>query len=158
MKAPAATVEFSDFTRRFGIAPTLDPVTGLSFYLWDDMFSTTSTGQPLPNFSVQEAAKTFFGKGPDWLRWRYRPANNYPDGYFVLTGLPQGPDHKPVRIVLTPKRNEKGIRYYTLADVERMAHALAQNQAIDGAILANILEIVLNVSRLYEVFTPKEDA
>lgn len=147
MKTPVATVEFSDFTKRFGIEPKQDPETGRWFYLWDDMFSTTSQGQPLPNFSVQEASKTFFGKGPDWLRWRYRPANHYPDGYFVLDG-----------VVLTPKRNEKGIRYYTLADIERMAYALAQNHAIDGAILANIMEIVLLVARLYEVFDTDEES
>lgn len=152
---PVARVEFSDFTRRFGIEPKLDPATGLRFYLWDDMFQMSPQNQPYPNFSVQETAKTFFGRGPDWLRWRYREARDYPHGYFVLNGA--NADGEPVQVVLEPKRNENDIRYYTLADIERMAHALAQNHAIDGAMLANILEIVLLVARLYEVFENNEE-
>lgn len=131
---------------RFGATPIQDPETLRWFYLWDDMFQLTPQGTPLPNFSVQEAAKSFFARSSDWLRWRYREAKDFPQGYFVLDG-----------VVLEPKRNPKGQRYYTLADIERMAHALSQTGAIDGEMFSNIMETVLNVARLYEVFKRNED-
>lgn len=138
----SAVVPFSDFAERFGIEPQTDPETGRTFFLWDDMFQLSNSGLPYPNFAVQETAKCFFGKGPDWLRWRYRAASDYPDGYFVLDN-----------VILLPKRTKKDLRYYTLADIERMAHALAINGAIDGEMLSNILEIVLQVAKLYDVFS-----
>jgi hypothetical protein len=123
-----------------GVKPKLDPETGLLFYLWDDMFNQDENGKPKPTFGAQETARMFFAKGADWLRWRYRPAPGYPDGYFVLNG-----------VILEPKRSEPGQRYYTLADIERMAHALAQNHAIDGERVETIISIALWVARLYEV-------
>jgi len=140
---PTITPSLSE---RFGVELQEDPATGRKFFLWDDMFQMTPQGMPLPNFSVQEAAKSFFARSSDWLRWRYREAKEFPDGYFVLDG-----------VVLEPKRNPKGQRYYTLADIERMAHALAQTGAIDGEMFANIMETVLNVARLYEVFDRSEE-
>ena len=41
------------------------------------------------------------------------------------------------------KRTESGARYFTLADVERMAHALAEGQRIDGATFALSLRMVV---------------
>lgn len=135
-------VTFSlDHLQSFGITPQKDPKLGLSFFLWDNMFPTTTNGMPRPIYTVQETAKLFFGKGSDWLRWRYRAAEpNYPNGYFVLNG-----------IVLEPKRTEKGNRYYTLADIERMAYALVENHAIDPDHLAVVLQLVLLQARLYRV-------
>lgn len=125
----------------FGLKPQKDPKLGMSFYLWDNMFPTTTTGMPRPVYTVQETAKLFFGKGSDWLRWRYRPAEpNYPNGYFVLNG-----------VLLEPKRTEKGNRFYTLADIERMAHALVENHAIDPDHLSVVLQLVLLQARLYRV-------
>lgn len=133
-------IPFSDLAERFGLEPQEDPETGRSFFLWDHMFARNEEGHPLPAYTVQETSKVFFGRGPDWLRWRYRPANNYPQGYFVLDG-----------VILEPKRTEKGNRYYTLADVERMAHALVENNAIDGEQLSIILQLVLLQARLHRV-------
>jgi hypothetical protein len=133
-------IPFSDLAERFGLVPQEDPESGRVFFLWDSMFTRTEDGLPLPNYTVQETAKVFFGRGPDWLRWRYRPANNYPKGYFVLG-----------ETILEPKRTEKGNRYYTLADIERMAHALVQNNAIDGEQLSIILQLVLLQARLHRV-------
>jgi hypothetical protein len=132
----------SDMGKLLGIEPRQDPDTGLWFYLWDNMFDQDETGKPKPTFGAQETARVFFGKGADWLRWRYRPSDsgNYPDGYFVLNG-----------VVLEPKRTPAGQRYYTLADIERMAHALASNEAIDGERVATIVAITLWVARLYEI-------
>jgi len=129
-----------DNLQSFGLEPQKDPKVGISFYLWDTMFPTSGAGMPRPVYTVQETAKLFFGKGSDWLRWRYRPADNYPHGYFVLNG-----------VRLEPKRTEKGNRYYTLADIERMAYALVENHAIDPDHLAVVLQLVLLQARLYRV-------
>jgi hypothetical protein len=133
-------IPFSDLAERFGLKPQKDPETGREFFLWDSMFNRTEDGTPLPAYTVQETAKVFFGRGPDWLRWRYRPATHYPQGYFVLDGT-----------ILEPKRTPKGNRYYTLADIERMAHALVENNAIDGEQLSIILQLVLLQARLHRV-------
>lgn len=124
-----------------GAEPKKDPESGLWFYLWDDMFPLGDNGRPKPSFGAQEAAKIFFGKGPDWLRWRYQSAPpNHPDGYFVLGNK-----------ILEPKRTESNQRYYTLADIERMAHALAQNDAIDGVQVVTAISLALLISRNYGI-------
>ena len=133
-------IPFSDLAERFGLEPQEDPETGREFFLWDSMCIRNDEGQPLPAYTVQETAKVFFGRGPDWLRWRYRPAREYPHGYFVLDN-----------VILEPKRTEKGNRYYTLADIERMAHALAENNAIDGEQLSVILQLVLLQARVHGI-------
>lgn len=133
-------VPFSDLAEKFGLTPQEDPESGLAFFLWDSMFPLNTEGQPLPAYTVQEASKVFFGRGPDWLRWRYRPAREYPHGYFVLGD-----------VILEPKRTATGNRYYTLADIERMAHALAENNAIDGEQLSVIIQLVLLQARVHRI-------
>ena len=132
---------------RFGLRSQKDPDTGRSFFLWDSMFPVNDEGQPLPAYTVQETAKMFFGMGPDWLRWRYRPdkpdANGhhrFPHGYFVLGD-----------VILEAKRTEKGNRYYTLADIERMAVALVENEAIAPERLYTILQLVLLEAQLHGI-------
>jgi len=135
-------------------ADLLSPPDG-QFWVHDEDFGTVpadlhkkgdcKTEKVWPNYSVQEVSKFFFGKNSDWLRWRYEsdervskktgmvttPAR-HPQGFFVLDGVP-----------LEPKRDSRaGYRYYTLADVERMAHALAQNGALDGYELLHTLRMV----------------
>lgn len=134
------TFSLEGLVEEFGLQAQEDPETGRSFYLWDDMFPLDDEGQPVPSYTVQEAAKVFFARGSDWLRWRYRPATHYPQGYFVLGD-----------VILEPKRTPKGFRYYTLADIERMARALAENHAIDGAQLSVILRLVILQARLHRV-------
>lgn len=123
------------------------------FVVDDSMFRPDKDGLLFPHFSVQEVAKTFFGNGPDWLRWRMRPDDKrvkqpdgsvlvvkgkYPEGYFILDGKK-----------IEPKRTDAGARYFTLADVERMAHALAQGGHIDGAQLQNIVVLVKTLAKVY---------
>lgn len=100
-----------------------------------------------PRYSVSEVAKFFFAKGPDWLRWRENPQPppgktreemEYPDGWFILDGEK-----------LEPKRTDAGARYYRLWDVERMAHALAQNEAIDGSVLQRVIRLIKTEAELY---------
>lgn len=117
------------------------------FFTDPDWFQETLVPQPdgsykkvLPNptYTVQEAAKFFFGKGADWLRWRTKHTPDNPQGFFVLDGEP-----------LPDRRTDAGFRYYTLADIERMAHALAQNGGIDGGTLQAIIDQVKTSCRIY---------
>lgn len=124
--------------------PELLP-SGRRFWTDDSMFELDKDGRPKPSFAVQEVAKVFFGRGPDWLRWRYRRVERdgeviLPYGYFVLDGVP-----------LETKKTPAGARYYSLADIERMAHALAQTGGIDGAQLANTVLLVKTIARIYGV-------
>jgi hypothetical protein len=99
-----------------------------------------------PNFAVQETATTFFGRSPDWLRWRYRADDpkrskvRFPNGYFVLDDE-----------VLDPKTTPSGARYYTLADIEKMAYALHDNAVLDGTQLACVLNIIYANAYLHEI-------
>lgn len=129
---------------------------GRRFWLDDEMFSTDEkSGMVVPHFSVQETAKVFFGKGPDWLRWRMRPdkpnyegAQKFPDGYFLLDGEPMDFKRKPG---VKGGFDDNTARYFTLADIERMAHALTQVGAMDGMRLAHIVLMVRTCARLYGV-------
>lgn len=102
--------------------------------------------RPVPNFAVQETATTFFGRSPDWLRWRYRPDTpaegepRFPHGYFVLDDE-----------VLEPRKTLGGARYYTLPDIEKMAFALADADVVDPWQLACILNIVYANAYLHGV-------
>jgi hypothetical protein len=87
---------------------------GQRFYLDDSMFSVDRRGRSLPYFTIAEAAKMFFGQTVEWMRWRIR------EGYFML-------DLDGKRVAVGDKRDEiTGFRYFTLADIEKMAHALGQ--------------------------------
>ncbi len=128
------------------------------FYLYDEMFEVAEAkrttknddGQKVatswewvwPNYTVSEVAKFFFALGPHWLRWRYHPSRSdrFPEGYFVLDGEK-----------LEEKRTPHGTRYYTLPDIERMAHALAANGVLDGEKLVLIVELLRKEALLYGV-------
>lgn len=97
---------------------------------------------PTPNFSVSEVAKVFFAQDPDWLRWRLKKSKGNPHGFFVLDG-------KPIPERRTDNGTKDGFRYYTLSDIEKMAHALAQNGGISGARLMHIMGIIKNMLKLY---------
>lgn len=93
-----------------------------------------------PKFSVGEIAKVFFGRSSHWIRWNERR------GKILLDGEAVGAD-----------RSESGARRYDLADIEKMAHALAQTGAIDGEQLRNALHIVQIQARIYKYLGPDVD-
>lgn len=124
----------------YGYEAIYDPTFDHRFYLWDDMFSYDEDNRPTPHFSVKEAAN-FFARSAWWLRWKYRPEC---EPGFILNG-----------VQLEPKRTPSGSRYYTLADIERMAHALAESRSIGGEALAQIMVLVLTQAAMYGVFHPK---
>lgn len=78
-----------------------------------------------PVFTVSEVAKMFFARSPHWIRWLERK------GQFVLDGED-----------VAGHRSEEGARRYDLADIEKMAHALAEKGSINGAQLTNALLLV----------------
>jgi hypothetical protein len=112
------------------------------FILDDSMFvRDEKTGMELPHFNIQSVAMVFFGHKAEWLRWLYRPkGEKYPYGRLVLDGEP-----------LIPKRNQHQARYYTLADVERMAHALTQCGVLNGLQLLDTIMVIRHVSLLYGI-------
>lgn len=85
-----------------------------------------------PVFTVSEVAKVFFARSPHWIRWRERK------GFFVLDGED-----------VSGQRTTEGARRYNLADVEKMAHALAAKGAINGAQLTNALLLVQTEAKLW---------
>jgi len=125
-----------------GSPDLLVPPTG---EFWTDDESTKDG----PHYTVGEVAKFFFAKGPDWLRWRHDPTPppgktkadlSHPDGWFILDGER-----------IEPRRRSTHHRYYTLYDIERMAHALAMNGGIDGATLVKIIRLVKTEAELHGV-------
>lgn len=86
-----------------------------------------------PLFSVSEVAKVFFGLSGHWIRWLETTKHA-----FVLDGAD-----------IEFSRTDKGARVYSLADVEKMTHALAQGSHINGAQAANALLIVQTIARIH---------
>lgn len=81
-----------------------------------------------PLFSIGMVAMVFFNMSPHWVRWL---------------------DHKPIYFqgeeLIARRRN--GARIYTLSDVEKMAHGLAQAKRIKIERLRLILDAVLSIAR-----------
>ena len=81
-----------------------------------------------PHFTISELAKFFFNRSPGWIRWRERK------GHFILNAVYDNDKKEWVEtadsIVFGQSRTDEGARYYTLADVEGIAHALCQKRSI----------------------------
>lgn len=84
----------------------------------------------VPVFRTRQVAIIFFQKSPGWLRWRDR------QGFFVSENF-----H------CEPARNDQNTRFYTLADIEVLAHAFDEHGIID----AMHLEITLHIIRLIAI-------
>ena len=111
------------------------------------------TGLPTgPIFTVSEMSSFFFGKSNHWVRWleslsemeedpdrpgKYRPVPGTKGMPFWFTDPATGERRR-----VGQRRNEKSARAYTLADVEEVAHALAQNSRISGTQLRHTLLLV----------------
>lgn len=85
-----------------------------------------------PFFKIGEVSKFFFGKSASWIRWRES------QGFFVLDGED-----------IVFKKTKSHNRYYTLADIERMAHALAGTNAINGTMLNNVILLIKVQARIH---------
>jgi len=92
-----------------------------------------------PSFSVNEMAKVFFARTGYWVRWREGR------GQFLLDGVP-----------IANKRTQAngdypGQRRYNLADVELIAHALAQRGAITRKQLRQTLFLVKAIAQMWGI-------
>lgn len=85
-----------------------------------------------PTFTISEVAKFFFARTRHWIRWREK------GGLFVYEGK-----------VVGTQRTDKGARIYDLADVEKMAHALAAHDGIEADELTMILRLVAIEAKMY---------
>lgn len=94
----------------------------------------------VPTFSVQEVAKAFFGRSSHWIRWQER------EGTLVKA------DGQPIG-----GRTPTYSRYYTLSDVEEMAHALYRRSLIDEGQLILALTNARNVALMTGVITLPEE-
>jgi hypothetical protein len=83
-----------------------------------------------PHYTISELAKFFFNRSPAWVRWRERK------GCFILDAIydKKGKEYVPTKtsIHFGVRRTDEGARYYTLADVEGIAHALCQKGDINA--------------------------
>jgi hypothetical protein len=84
-----------------------------------------------PLFSVGEMAKVFFGMSTHWVRWIDKEPIYY-------NGEQVG------------NRRRNGARVYTLSDIEKMAHALAQVKRISVPKLRAALETVYAQAKVNE--------
>lgn len=91
-----------------------------------------------PTFRQGEVAKFFFGRRIDWLRKKIKEAEQ--DGVLMLDGQP-----------FNIRRSKGGQRVFSLAEVEYLAHALAQANAISGPFLQRTVMAVRQCAILYGV-------
>ncbi len=92
--------------------------------------------KPAPRFSVSEVAKTFFGRSPHWIRLLET------EGRTTLKGQ-----------AVANTRTQFGARSYTVADIELLAHALYENEAIDEAQLILAVTVARNVALSWGITT-----
>jgi hypothetical protein len=90
-----------------------------------------------PVLTISEVAKFFFHRSAHWIRWAERK------GFLRLDGKRVGVKRKK------DGTKEGGARYYTLDDVEKMAHALTQNKIFDGEQLEDILRLLYAEGRVW---------
>lgn len=113
-------------------------------------------GLPVPRFNVIQTASFFFARSNSWLRAFIR------QGQFVLDGEPlvfsriprfvQDEDtgeFKPAERAEGEERNDP--RYFSLADVERMAYALAQQGSISEHTLMCAIQLVKWEARIHGI-------
>jgi hypothetical protein len=101
------------------------------------MFEDIEVGEPW--FSVGEVGKFFFARTPHWVRWREEK------GFFTLDGRDVATTRTDLDVTGKP-----GHRRYNLADIEKMAHALAEKGAMSSAQLRRTLRLVEMEARLWD--------
>lgn len=119
-------------------APVTDPAWFPERSVRDAVTGKVTKILPEPNYNVSEASKFFFAQKPDWLRWRSKKPAGTPEEIFYLSGV-ELPDH----------RTDANFRYYTLADIEAMAEALADNGGISGSTLRHIKTLIHTLCIMY---------
>jgi hypothetical protein len=102
------------------------------FWITDDMIVRGKRGEPKPWYSTHTVATVFIGRSAAWLRVRMRQSEAFPDSELVLDGKP-----------LDIHRSPTGDRQFSLADIEKTAHALRNSGSIDdGRFICMIMMVV----------------
>jgi hypothetical protein len=133
-----------DVMRRLGVMrrdlipliTDIRPPYGREYWLTDDMMPKNKNGELKPALSVSVVGQVFFGHSGDWLRRMHKLGDVFIDGK-----------------LFEPKRTKVGDRYYTLADVERLAEALLQSGKIDGMQFIAAIHLVRWVAFQYGILT-----
>ncbi len=109
--------------------------------------------RPAPTFTVSETAKIFFGRTSWWLRWCERMGKTSKGGKLVKVELNGKRVTKFVggKKVVEGRTGSNHSRNYTLGDIERLAHILAQNGAIDGVSLGIALMVARNIAIVWRM-------
>ena len=85
-----------------------------------------------PFFATSTVSKVFFNRTGYWMRWRERIGSTTLDG-----------------VAVEPRRSASHIRQFTLADIERIAHALREEGVLDAGQLVNTLRALAAVGRIH---------
>jgi hypothetical protein len=95
-----------------------------------------------PHYTVNEVGKFFFGRTAHWVRWRNRPSEHgdFPEGFFVVDGQ-----------LIEPQVTPSGFKVYDLAQIERIAHALAQNGGLTGEQLLKVVKLCIAEAAVWGV-------
>lgn len=112
------------------------------FWITDDMVAADGNGAPKPWFSTHTVATVFLGRSPAWLRVRMRQSEDYPQSMLVLDG-------KPIEI----HRSSSDDRQFSLADIERTAHALYEAGQINAERFSCTIMMILWCARQHGLFT-----
>lgn len=109
------------------------------FFTTDAMYNPR-TGEP--GYTIHEVARFFFGRSRIWLQ------KHVWGGHLVLDG-------EPVKI---PREEGNDYLRWRLVDIERTAHALAQNGYLKVEHLQRVIGIVLLVAQNYHYLLPSATA
>jgi hypothetical protein len=110
------------------------------FWITGDMLAFTRTGSPRPWFNTHTVATVFLGYSAAWLRQRMRASDDYPLSMLVLDG-------QPVSI----HRSKSDDRQFSLAAIERSAHALYEAGQLTDDRFAAAVMMVLWCARQYGI-------
>lgn len=94
-----------------------------------------------PQYSVSEMAKVFFARSSHWVRWLETDDSHgtKPAGWRMMLDGER----------LVPIRTASNARKYDLALIEKIAHALVENESITITQLRHALTIVRTQARMY---------
>lgn len=131
----------------------LDLPEGQRWILEEEMIDTDSKGMPIPMLRVGTVTTVFFGRKSNWFYYLTAPREikGYDENKTAIRGRSESNwltlDGEPLEF----RRDEGNNRYLSLADVERLAHAVAQNRRIDGAELQRVLLMVKTCAQQYGI-------
>jgi hypothetical protein len=111
------------------------------FWVTPDMIPLDRFDLPVPRWNVIQTASFFFARSNSWLRALMR------NDVFILDG-------KPLvfhRIQRGAEQGKGDPRYFSLADIEMMAYALAQQGSINENQFVCAVQIVKWVARNYQI-------